>query len=253
MATESARSRYTPQNAACPLHALHLRVLNGDQTAREQLCAILLERARCRLRRTFWTIEPTLIDDGIEDALMHYLKDPAAYNPRRSALDDWIALTARCRILDALRKQVARLRNEAPIPNDLPAELHVQRARGPEDENYPLKKAVLLASAADEREREYLLAKLRGERDTARLAALLGKDHLSSGDRRDAVKRLWDCLRIRAVRRWKRLLATGNIPWTTSNPDMLNIEKSVVALRRLARISDRSGARTSDRSLSGTD
>jgi len=182
--------------------ALHEHVLGGDQTARERVAVLLLDRVRGILRHERPLVDAQVINDAVEDAIVHYIQSPWRYDPSLARLDTFIVADARHRLRHALRADARRrLRDDRAARRDEPTRLAPDvYADMPED-----MLARLIEQAATGRERAFLQAKARGERSTTVLAQILGLSGLSPVDRQRAVKRTAD----RLLARMKRLARSG--------------------------------------------
>jgi RNA polymerase sigma factor (sigma-70 family) len=179
------------------LLALHDEVVRQNLAAREVLTLLLLTRCSQILKRERPFLDPTVVSDVVEDAVLHYLSAPERYEPSRAGLDTFILHDARYRILHAIRSDQRRRRRDSTVTRGDPAAVPEPDTEG--DRNDGLL-AILIPKVANGRERAFLEAKAHGERRTSALAEILGLPQLSASDKRRAVKRVADKLLLRLRR-----------------------------------------------------
>lgn len=86
------------------LRGLHERVVSGDASARDELCALLLPRLRRLVRARFRAVDQDMIEDAVVDALMSYLRCPARYVPAIARLDTYLVSIASRTCIDLYRR-----------------------------------------------------------------------------------------------------------------------------------------------------
>jgi DNA-directed RNA polymerase specialized sigma24 family protein len=173
------------------LIALHIRVLAGDRLAPECMAAIVLASAVRILRKRWQRIDPALVNDAVEDALLKYLAVPGQYDSSLARLDTFIVAVASRRLLTLLRSERRQRRAGCPAsavtvnPEMTIVTDRVQSAF----------EAILSHS-----ERVFFDARLSGETRTEELAQLIGATGLPPNMQRQLVKRMTERLRIRLRR-----------------------------------------------------
>jgi DNA-directed RNA polymerase specialized sigma24 family protein len=180
------------------LDGLHRHLQGGNADARDEIVRCVLPLLVGELSRRWPDIDDATINDASEDALLTYLKRPTAYDALRSPLDRYLALVATNHLKDALRRRDRRLRHEISVGTDFPDVML-------DDLVVPTRwrdlRAVLRAGRT-KKERDFLHARLRGERHLLVLARILGLDDLSVAAKKVEVGRTWMRLlsRIRRAR-----------------------------------------------------
>lgn len=178
------------------LDTLHRRLIAGMPGARDELARSLLTLVRPRFRGRRWSVDPDVVEECIEDAVLGYLNAPETYDSRRASLDRFVAFVAKNKLIDHVRQAGRRLRHEVPAGGKLPdvADRNDQAPR-----IWHRLRAVLTA-ARTKGERAFLGARLRGERRAEALGKILGIDHLPICVQRTEIHRTWMRLRLRILR-----------------------------------------------------
>jgi DNA-binding response OmpR family regulator len=87
-ASAARRPVHRRQRAAAKdtgLAVLHGRVIHGDTSALEQICALLLPALVRALSARFRTVDLELVHDAVVDAILDYRANPARYDPSRGS------------------------------------------------------------------------------------------------------------------------------------------------------------------------
>ena len=178
------------------LAALHESLVSGDLEARNRAAAILLNIVVVRLSRRQPHLDPHLIHEAVEDAILNYLNDPRRYDPTRAALITFICMVAFRNVIDLLRKSTTRRRYENEV-----ASLTSTIVNGRQDERSLVRlKSLYSQLARTDAERRFVTARANGERRIEVLALILDPGALMPDVQRINVKRMMDKLRIRAYR-----------------------------------------------------
>jgi DNA-directed RNA polymerase specialized sigma24 family protein len=151
------------------------------------------------------SIDPEVINDSVEDAVVRYLRQPHLFDGSRSRLDTFISMIATHNALNILDAQGRRRQAEGRAAAEATATAPetVLPQRGWDKGKVPAIRSFM--RGLEPRERQFLAARLAGERRTSELARTLGLSHLSVTDQRQAVKRENDKLRVRLRRLYDRL------------------------------------------------
>jgi hypothetical protein len=183
---------------------LHELVIDGDQSALQQLFQSAPRVLRWRLRHAYPKVADSLIDDGIEEALVEYALRPAGFDSSRGVpLDRVLYHRAWRNVANLLMSDQKRRTREM---------YYAQAAIVAMSSGKPVRAAqgqttLLLGLVADDSERDALRLWLEGERRTTPLASILGVAALSLSEQRRTVKRFKDRIRNRVKR-----LTSGRTP-----------------------------------------
>jgi hypothetical protein len=144
------------------------------------------------------TVDSTIVNDAVEDAILDYLRRPDRYNPARSRLDTFIALAAKRDVLNALACDRRRQTREAAIASLQSPNTNLKNwsTLDKSDVSWTAVWELLTSNP----ERLFFLARLDGERRTGPLAQILGLHTSPPEEQRRAVKRMTDKLRNRLRR-----------------------------------------------------
>ncbi len=149
---------------------LHERILLGDSGAIDTLVRVFLLDGRRRLRWRFPHADPQQVEQAVEDAILHYIRNPAEFNAAcGTSLSSFLALTAWRRLANAVKSEGRRKRREAMYASSKMIE------RNSPIEVIELHRTVvdrLLEREADLPMRAALSAWLEGNRSTAPFAGL---------------------------------------------------------------------------------
>ena len=102
-------ARHLSPNRVTSLHAL---VLTGSSDAIEEIGGILLRRVRLVLTSQMSHVDPAILNDSADDAILKYLQDPSRYDASRARLETFITFIARRKVIDALDREARRRRAE---------------------------------------------------------------------------------------------------------------------------------------------
>jgi len=174
----------------------HVRLLAGELGVGEDFADEFLPILTQRLRRRWPRADQGVISTAVNDALLIYLRAPRHYDPSRLPLEAFLLLIADRRYRNLHRGILRRLMHEEAVGDALP-DLPV----GTEEAGSRWRDLrTVLRACRTPTERAYLRARLRGEKRSVALAALLDLAHLDPEAQRLAVYRTWDRLRLRVRR-----------------------------------------------------
>lgn len=177
------------------------RATAGDEDARNELATRLLQRLRMGLRRRMPLIDPSIIEDAMEDAVLALLERPSLYVAAKSDLESYIRLASMRNVLDSVRKATRRRAIESQAAAAMPL------ATSPATlDKEPDRVNLLLHLAVTPVEREFARALLIGSHPQD-LARILGLGDVSQTVQRREVKRTTERLRIR----WRRMFGLGTV------------------------------------------
>jgi DNA-directed RNA polymerase specialized sigma24 family protein len=171
---------------------LHAGVLAGDERTIEEVAGALLSRV-CRVLRARrpWA-PPDGIEDAALDAIADYLTHPDRFRPESSSLLTWVTVAADRNLLDAARRERARVRALDALPLVL---LSPHEPAMPP----PGIRAALLFALKTRVERKFALAWLRGRPSTT-LAAIIEVSSLPEGERNGRIRLFKERIRLRLKR-----------------------------------------------------
>lgn len=178
----------------------HLRrhdcLLTGDRDVRDGIVAEFLPLLGGALRRRWPGANDGMVGTAVTDALLEYFRAPASYDRSQMPLAAFLTVVAHRRLQNVERSLHRRRQHEEAAGDALP---DVAVATVVRVSRFPDLRAVMNVCETRE-ERAFLHAKLRGEKGTPVLAAILGLTHLASEDQQAGVYRFWDRLRRRLKR-----------------------------------------------------
>jgi DNA-directed RNA polymerase specialized sigma24 family protein len=190
----------------------HRCVVAGDAEAIEAMLAWILGAVRRRVGRSGGRLDPFFVDEGIDDALMRYLREPRAFEPSRGSLLGWLTVCATNRARDLRRSERRRQLRQAIIGSQLACLGRTDRLeedgaahRAKRLSDY---RAFLLELTRTPTERAFVVARLEGS-SLAVQAAALGVESSDFTYCRREVGRRWDLLRRRL--RWRRRESVGAV------------------------------------------
>jgi DNA-directed RNA polymerase specialized sigma24 family protein len=176
------------------LATLHGALLTGDETARDRLASILLARVSRILIHRMPSIDRSVINDAVEDAVIHYLDHPHSFVPTRSSLETFITFAAWRNVKDLLRASGRRRRAEERAAAENQAGV---KSTSNDRRSRP---SWLLGVAANDSERRFLSAWLFENASVRELASVLGKEGAPTSEQKVAVRRVKEKLRLRLRR-----------------------------------------------------
>ncbi len=180
---------------------LHARFVAGDEAARDELAARLLESTTRIVRSRFPRTDPCLLSEAAEDAVLKYLNDPTKFDSRRSGLQTYIARLAFNRAFDLLRRDERRLRVESTVKETLGRSLATgEPAKFELMPGTSTNRIDLSALPLTAPQRALLEARMERERRTPVLAAIIGAGERPIIEQRAAVKRMADAVHARLRR-----------------------------------------------------
>jgi DNA-directed RNA polymerase specialized sigma24 family protein len=188
---------------------LHERVLSGDVTASadvfEKYLSPIIERLSKREGyRHLTDTDPELIWDSVSDAIFAYLANPKSYNPEKSSLMSYLAMSANGDLLNALARRTRRRGREEPLDGDV--ELSAVGGNGTIElpgEHLDSESKLwshISALVPDPLEQSVIRLMLDGERSREVYADALGVSHLPTAERNRKVDRVKDRLKKRLQR-----------------------------------------------------
>lgn len=206
------------QDRTYTLH-LHHRLLQGDPRAPSELMECMYEplvRRLANINPTIWRIDETIIIDAVVDALSSYIKRPEQFQPERSALFTYLAMSAQGDLrntLARLRRERARLVSLDPVVHDhASGNDSVDSSGAVPVEELSLSARVLCQAVMqvrralhDSREQEVLDLIIEGERRTEMFARVLQLEGMAPAEQVRAVKRVKDRIKRRIIRRYDAL------------------------------------------------
>lgn len=189
---------------AMAIEELHARVLAGDDEAIRAISEWLVRDLRRCVLAALPEVELHLVESGIDDTVMAYLRAPRRYDPNRGALLSWLTYCAINRVRDGQRSEFRRSNHERTIGVDLSGmpsiiasgDLGAERERWVQEH-----RAEFLSAARTPSESAFLVARLDGSPMEVQAAAL-GIAHASASECRAELARVWDLLCRRL--RWRR-------------------------------------------------
>jgi RNA polymerase sigma-70 factor (ECF subfamily) len=102
-----------------PEHCLHARLLAGEESALVEVYeryGPLVYAVAVRLVR-----DPAAAEDVIQEVFVHVWRRPASYDPASGTLQTWLAMLARRRAIDAIRRTARQQRRAAAETEAVPA------------------------------------------------------------------------------------------------------------------------------------
>lgn len=198
---------------------IHRRLLDGDLTASAELAEAYLEeivrqvRIRTAGRRRFSVVkDETVVQDAAVDAFLNYVDRPDQYNPAKKSLLDYLVMSARGDLVNALRKEERHILRLTPLEGVEHSPRDRKRIQEADAEQAPpltggidatTRDALwqrVLEVIPDERDRRLLSLRLDGVRNTEPYAAVLCLDGLPRTRQRAIVKQHKDRLDKRLER-----------------------------------------------------
>jgi len=188
----------------------HARLLNHDVTASEELACRYLEAVRRHVEargRAHGVFDEHLINDAATDAVLDYIRRPDKFDPGKSGLLGYLKRAAERDLINAVTKDRRKRRGEelsddvelAIVSRKKPSELERIR-RDAEAEiiaGLEPKQDVenVFQGIENLRDRQLLKLMLKGERETAVFAAVLGIQDVPVPQQRKVVKQHKDRLK----------------------------------------------------------
>jgi len=186
-----------PEDAT--LHALHERLLEGTEEAREQLAGLVLANLRAALSRRWRRADPDDVCDSAEDALLRYFAQPQLFDAGRGSLRGLLIRYAINRLRTLHRTRQRRSKRELADSVGGAVQLRTPQDRSLRHLGRQIETVLRTAT-----ERAFLAAWLRGIRDPMALAAALGLPVQDLRDARASVRRARERLRLRFKRAARR-------------------------------------------------
>ncbi len=191
--------------------ALHLRLLALDAVAWPDLCAAYVGPLTAWLKQSAPRYaDPDQRQDAVHQAVMNYLKNPKAYDPRQSELGAYLRRAARADLLNVLQRERRHRRHRVAWKVVEPAGEGGNYLAEKDDPSDPVERReeterwrVWLreqAAGFTEMEQRVLDLMLQGEHSYRLFADALGLGHLPVAEQNREVKRVKD----RMVQRLKR-------------------------------------------------
>jgi RNA polymerase sigma-70 factor (ECF subfamily) len=171
--------------------SLHRRVLDEDPLSSFDVFDYFVPELRRFLLKNS-AIDDDIAYDSAIDAIFTYIRKPQVFDPKRARLSTFLVEIARKRAIDRLRSRAARLTREKKF------EVDVDMFRP--DANNEMESEIDAISLwrrvqqvlPDVHDQECAKELMKGERDTERLAAVLGLGRMPPTEKRRAVKRRRD-------------------------------------------------------------
>jgi len=167
----------------------------GETGADDELCALVLPRVSRHLCRRWPRVDPQVIDESVEDALLWHLGHRHAYDEDRASLVTYLTQIARCRLVDRLRRCSRQAAREAiaRTSQDIVVEL------GERPEPVWRRLRLIYKMCHTRHERRCVVALAHGM-SFADVASALKIEDLSRTEQRRMVKRIKDRVRARVRR-----------------------------------------------------
>jgi hypothetical protein len=184
------------------LSRLNKRLVDGDPTATAEAIETLLGPLTEELtEKNSKRVDPHMLQDAAEDALLKYVKNPTMYRPSRLGLFGYLTMAAQGDLKNELAKLERRRKNEKPLKN-----VEVEDRRGNEEVEDPDLGSGLEKIFDDPRDLEIARLIADKERSTVRYAAVLGLSDRPAEEQRREVKREKDRVKKRMQRDGKRII-----------------------------------------------
>jgi hypothetical protein len=190
---------------------LHARLVAGDLTASFDLATIYLEALISRLTPGNRKIDPALVAEAADEAILSLIRNPAAYQPERMSLLSYLSMAAQGDLKNLLRKERKHRAGRKSLASvELSPQAGKYLGRG-DDPSFELvrreQEQVMLdsvpASLRDglsDVEAKVWELMVGGERRTSIYAAVMGITGLPAPEQKKEVKRLKDRLKKRRER-----------------------------------------------------
>lgn len=195
---------------------IHLRLLNRDPVAPEELARLYLPLVQKRVRaraRAHGVNDEDLVSDATADAVLGYIKNPSQFNPALASLLFFLTFSAERDLINLLRRH-RRVREAEILSTDV--ELRADEGNRKEESAFVLpnpekqiiaridvgRRVASLNEKMSVQDRSLLQLLKTGERRTESFATILGITHMPIDKQRLEVKRHKD--------RLKKLVRTGS-------------------------------------------
>jgi len=201
---------------------LHNQLLSGDPAALERLvaeCGAALERT---LHRRHIALPRDMVRDAANDAFLAVVAKPAAFDPQKGSLLNFLVHIADHKLADRLRARSRMLVRETPVGGAAELErlesagsavlFYASQTPARELDDLPPEISTWLSDTLpDPRDRKLLSMICDGRQSVEDFAAILGIEHLALPEQRAAVKRHRDRIlrRLRYRREELRSLYHG--------------------------------------------
>lgn len=176
------------------------RVLVADPTTAGEFMRLTLRPLAEMLAAWQPRADPHVIETAAGDALLAFLRRPAAYDPGRRPLPVYLRVIARRRLFSELKREGRH--HSGRIPWDA-VELHQSDRNDPVDDDLPSLDSPALQAVITglwDVERRVFDLLMDGERDTPIFAAAMGLTDLPADEQEVEVKRAKDRIKARLKR-----------------------------------------------------
>ncbi|HYR74385.1 MAG TPA: hypothetical protein VEM96_00960 [Pyrinomonadaceae bacterium] len=185
---------------------LHVRLLDGDRVASEDLAELLLMPLVRRLNRKFSRTDVQVVSDGVTDAILDYCARPQIFDPSRGVpLNTFLLMAGRRNILNLIRGEMRRKAREerfTRVSSSKVVELYPSTGNTLRKEAIKARRRTeLMQVLSDPVDKKVFELELKGERKTEAFAKVMGISGLPVADQRRAVKRAKDRIRKLLERR----------------------------------------------------
>ena len=191
---------------------IHARLLARDATAPADLFEFYLTSTTTSLSRAFPNVDEHLVQDGVADALFNLAEHPERFDPSRSALATYLAMSARGDLLNLLEREKRHRAHQITLDdvelvpgnrNRVVTGQDTVSAEVTEKDDLVGLRSALDAACRTEQEQQVLHLVLEGERSTEAFSEILGIAGLPVAEQRRDVKRVKE----RLLKRLRRVLA----------------------------------------------
>jgi hypothetical protein len=196
---------------------IHRRLLAGDPTAPSELAEAVFDELRSWLRRSMPKIrDPHLYEQAAADAILSYGERPGSFNPVRATLTNYLRMSARGDLLNALTRESRFLQrqilfSERVEDDELSGNTVEEPFRRYDGRNEEEAALVMLLDGREalrqfletvpDQELAAVCEWLEGTRETSIFVQLLGLEDADRSSQEDSVKRFKDQYTQR-MKRW---------------------------------------------------
>jgi DNA-directed RNA polymerase specialized sigma24 family protein len=193
---------------------LHTRIIAGDITAQSELAVLVLPILTRRLNYKFPLLfDPDLIDIAVTDALINYFARPNNYQPTKQSLMSYLFMSAKGDLLNYLKQKKVDENSTHFIEDvelwDSYSEETVGGSVVVDDTNVEEEAFVRLSPITSQlqelfpslKDQQFVAMMMNGIRETEEYAKVLGIEHLSFIDQKEAVKNHKDRIKKVIIRK----------------------------------------------------
>jgi hypothetical protein len=193
---------------------LHIRIMAGDITAQSELAVLVLPVLTKRLNYKFPSLfDPDLIDTAVTDALINYFARPDNYQPHKQLLMSYLLMSAKGDLLNYLKQKKVDENSIYFIEDvelwDSYSEKTIGGSVVVDDTNVEEEAFVRLSPVTSQlqelfpssKDQQFVAMMMDGIRETEEYAKVLGIEHLSFSDQKEAVKNHKDRIKKVIIRK----------------------------------------------------